>query len=124
MKRSLKRPAIRLPACETHRNIVGEMTHTGYNNYCHESGVHGLYRERGDTLDLLVVHAQQPGTGQFRAFIAACKAVYPVICVWQIWNDNLPAILARYGFIPARNIERDGEHVSGMCWTRRELKIV
>lgn len=122
MKRARQNPGIRLPGTVTHRNIIGEMMHTGYHNYLHKSGIHGLYRERGATLDLLVVHAQRPGTGQFRAFIAACQAVYPVICVWQIWNPGLPAMLTRYGFVPARHVERDGEHVSGMCWTRAETK--
>ena len=81
-------------------------------------GIDGLMSEKGPDLELLAVYAGEPGTGQFRRFISACKEKYSRVAVLEIWNEELPAILTRYGFTPFERTNPDGEHITGMEWNK------
>ncbi len=61
-------------------------------------GMNGLAREEPGWLDILAVDADEPGTGQFRRFIAACQESYQVIRIWEVWNPIVADALGRYGF--------------------------
>lgn len=91
---------------------------TGWNRFTSKQGIDGLMRINGLDLELLAVFAAKPGTGQFRRFITACKGKFDTVAVWEIWNDDLPTILTRYGFIPVEKTEDDGEVIRGFCWKR------
>jgi hypothetical protein len=83
-------------------------------------GIEGLMRlTHGDReIELLAVRATQPGTGQFRRFIAACQTKFDRVAIWNVWNGELPAILQRYGFTPCEQTEADGEKMEGLAWRR------
>jgi len=90
---------------------------TGWRSFKSAQGIDGLMRIKGHDLELLAVTAGDPGKGQFRRFVAACKQKHDSICIWAIWNDDLPAILRRYGFRPHSIHEPDGELLEGYLWT-------
>ena len=96
---------------------VGMMLGTGYMRFASPLGVDGLVRTNSTKkLELLAVVSTEEGKGNFRRFIAACKERYACICVWEDWNPLLAPMLERYGFKPARQMEWDGEWVSGWQW--------
>lgn len=74
------------------------LLNTGYNRFESVHGIDGLAKTSDSRLDLLALIATNPGQGQFRSFVAACKKQFEVIVVWQIWNPDLRAALERYGF--------------------------
>ena len=80
-------------------------------------GVNGLVQVRSPRLDILAVIASQPGTGQFRAFIAQAKTEFDTICIWECWNPLLPEILPRYGFQPATDFI-DHQQLTGFRWDK------
>jgi len=84
------------------------------------SGIHGQAWTEGRNLHLLSVLATEPGTGQFRCFIEACKAEYDSVSVWVIFNPDLAGILRKYGFRRARKTESGGEVLTGYRWQRSE----
>lgn len=99
----------------TKDNVWGVLLDTGYREFQSPSGIQGLYKESPTRLDLLAVAATEPGTGQFRRFIAACKGRYDTICVWEIMNPELNGILKRYGFETTTEQE-NGETLDGWKW--------
>ncbi len=99
----------------TKDNIWGTLLNTGYREFQSPLGIQGLYKESPARLDLLAVAATEPGTGQFRRFIAACKGRYATIFVWEIMNPELNGILKRYGFEVA-NEQENGETIEGWKW--------
>src|ERR1700735_1995314 len=74
-----------------------------------EHGIHGQSWVLGRDLHLLTVVATDPGTGQLRRFLEACKDEYESVSVWHIMNPVLAGILKRYGFKRAKKVEPDGE---------------
>lgn len=87
---------------------------TGYSRFESPSGLRGLAKVHGRRLDLLVVDASRPGTGQFRAFIDAAKREFDMIYLWEVWNPALDLILQRYGFRACREADLDtGEILDG-----------
>jgi hypothetical protein len=99
-------------------DITADMLGTGYSKFAHSSGIEGLCKSNGDRLDILALHADVPGTGQFRVFIGEAKKTYRTICIWEIWNTWLEPVLDRYGFSPETEITSWGESVSGMRWDK------
>lgn len=81
-----------------------------------EHGIHGQAWVEGTRLHILSVIATNPGTGQLRRFIKACKTEYSHVYVWEIMNPELGRILRRYGFTKARRVEPDGEVLTGYKW--------
>jgi hypothetical protein len=109
------------PACEITSqtpDLVAQILHTRYDRFLSRSGIDGLCRITGRKIEILAVHAANPGTGRFRRFIHALKKEYDTICVWQIHNPIVEACLLRYGFAPEFQIEGDGEEVNGLRWDR------
>jgi hypothetical protein len=96
---------------------VGEALGTGFGRFVSPLGVDGLVKVRSPRLDILFVGTSQPGTGQFRRFIAQAKTEFDIICIWEIWNDQLKTVLPRYGFLPATDFQ-DGEQLTGFRWDR------
>lgn len=88
---------------------------TGFRRFNSHQGIDGLMRISGYDLELLAVHATRPGTGQFRRFVTACKAKFDTIAIWHVWNNDLPAILLRYGFSPYEKTEKQ-ENLIGFRW--------
>ena len=85
-------------------------------------GISGLALVRGRRLDILVVYADQPGRGQCRAFVAACKRRYDTITVWSVWSPILEAALLRWSFtvIEEWHFHPDSQYefAKGYRWTR------
>lgn len=102
---------------------TGEMLGSPYMQYHTAGGLDGLARVRdGTALEILFVGTSQPGTGQFRAFIAAAKGRFVSIVFWEIWNPGLTIILTKYGFNPCTGPDEklDGtpSRVDGMRWLK------
>lgn len=90
---------------------------TGYSRFESATGVRGLAKVHGCRLDLLVVDACQPGTGQFRAFVDTAKREFETIYLWEVWNATLGLILQRYGFRACREADLEtGEMLDGYCY--------
>lgn len=102
---------------ETYQDAVGAILGTGYLCFASPTGVRGLARPNGTRLDILAVNSVEMKQGRFRAFIAACKAEFTVVTVWEIWNPFLAEVLSRYGFVAVAEVEQ-GESLTGMRWTR------
>jgi hypothetical protein len=79
--------------------------------------VHGLARVDEKRIDLLAVVALVSGRGDFGRFIDELKASYETICVWEIWNEGLKAMLLRRSFKAVRE-EVDGDLVQGVRWDK------
>lgn len=99
--------------CETQ---IGNLLGTGYQAFVSRSGITGLAKVEPAHIEVLAVHALIPGTGQFRDFIAGLKKEFPVISVYEIWNEQVSAALTRYGFKPVSFVTTWGEPVTGMRW--------
>lgn len=103
--------------------VIGELapfaTATG-TEFCtfHTSTIHGLARVDEKRIDLLAVVAVISGRGDFARFLDELKANYETICVWEIWNRELNAMLLRRGFAAVRE-EVDGDLVQGVRWDKR-----
>jgi hypothetical protein len=93
---------------------------TGYRNFSSRTGIEGLGRVQGDTLDLLAVATRTPGRGQFRDFMRLAKAEFAAIELWAVGNAQLAQALRRYGFTPCRRVEPWGERVAGFRWTKKQ----
>ena len=65
---------------------VGVILRTGYFRFESPLGVSGLAKVIGRELDILVVIAEQKGTGQFRRFIEDCKTRFDSISILEDWN--------------------------------------
>jgi len=97
---------------------ASQMLGTGYLRFYSEAGVHGLAKIVGLTeLHVLAVSSVTPGTGQFRRFLALCKADCQAVYVWEVWNEELAKTLGRHGFV-ACDGEHKGEKLTGMVWNR------
>jgi hypothetical protein len=77
---------------------IAEFLGTGFDRFETSSGLHGLAKVTGDTLEVLAVMSPNPGTGQFREFIRATKEIYRTVTVLEDWNPIVTAALQRYGF--------------------------
>lgn len=99
----------------------GQILGTGYNRFKSPLGIDGLAKWNGERFDLLAVHAANPGTGQFRNWLAQVREQFKTVCVWQIENPALEAALKRYGFTPEVEIDRFGEVLTGLRWDKPEV---
>lgn len=99
---------------------IGQMLGTFFNRFESRAGIGGLAKVSPDslTLELLAVHSATPGTGQFRRFIANCKAHYHTICVWHVSNPLLDKVLPRYGFNREVTVDGYGETLTGWRWDK------
>ena len=96
---------------------ISSLLGTGYEKFRSPTGLNGLAKDSDERLDLLVVDATIPGTGQFRTFIEKAKLEYETICVWEVWNKDLRPILERYGFFPYHETDPDtDEPLEGYRW--------
>lgn len=91
----------------------GVILGTGYMRFTTDIGIDGLAKINGDRLDVLAVHAETPGKGQFRKFIEECKNNFREICVWEDFNPIVGVALKRYGFEPTMEVEFGGVIVDG-----------
>lgn len=66
--------------------------------FTHSAGCDGLARSDNIHLEILAIHAKNPGTGQLREFIKQAKARFATITVFEIMNQRLEEALTRYGF--------------------------
>jgi hypothetical protein len=96
---------------------VGEALGTGYVRFVSPLGVDGLVKVRSPRLDILFIGTSHPGTGQFRRFIQQAKTEFDIICIWEIWSDQLKIVLPRYSFLPATDFQ-DGEQLTGYRWNK------
>lgn len=102
--------------------VVGELApfavSTG-TQFCsfNTSTIHGLARVDDRRIDLLAVVAVVSGRGDFRKFLDELRANYDTICFWEIWNQDLNAMLLRRGFTVVRE-PVDGDLVQGLRWDR------
>lgn len=87
---------------------VGVLLGTGFNRFTTAGGIDGLGKITGKRLDLLAIVALDPGTGQFRRFIAEAKTHFDTIAILHDWNPLMPEILKRYGFRPIVCEQHDG----------------
>lgn len=98
---------------------VADMLGTGYQRFISDSGVHGLCKVvDGTELHILAVSAIRPGTGQFRKFMALCRAELGALYFWEVWNTSLAKTLARYEFVVCDG-EWKGEKLTGMVWRKK-----
>lgn len=97
--------------------MLGKTTPTNLERFESETGIHGQLWRKGRNVNLLTVMATEPGSGQFRRFIEACKAEYDCIGVWMIFNRDLASVLRRYGFKQATCVH-DGAKLRGYRWRR------
>lgn len=93
-----------------------------YHRFTTQEGVGGLAKWTKDRLDILAVHSDVEGKGNFRGFIARCQREFSTICIWEVWNLSLGQALERYGFKDETEIHGDGEIVSGMRWDKQTTK--
>lgn len=99
---------------------VAEILGTGFNRFSTPAGVEGLAKEFGDRLDILAVASRVQGQGLFRSFILNAQLHYQTIYVWEVWNEVVEQALQRYGFVRARERDRDsGETLQGWRWDAR-----
>jgi hypothetical protein len=91
-----------------------------YHRFHTDNGIGGLAKWKwgGKELDILAVHSDNPGQGQFRRFIQWAQARFTTIRVWHISEPWLMQALARYGFSAETDISGDGEVMEGMRWDR------
>lgn len=106
------------PLGQTSLDHVSLMLSTGMHNFVSPHGIEGLAHDQITRLSLLAVYANKPGTGQFRSFIAACKTHWPSIVIWHVDNPDLRMALLRYGFIPHRETDWNGDELNGFQWKR------
>jgi hypothetical protein len=98
-----------------------KMLGSGFMRFASPFGIKGGARESANRVDLVAVGSDEEGTGHFRAFIRHCQANYATICVWELWDDALSAVLRRYGFQPALETDQFESMVRGWRWDRSEL---
>lgn len=95
---------------------------TGYVRFSSQTGIDGLAKLVGHTLEILAVHARKQGTGQFRNFITQAKEEYLTIKLWHVWNPFLEAALDRYGFRLVKErvvfVDASSEVIEGWRWDR------
>jgi len=99
-----------------------EILGPGYMRFASPFGVKGVARESADRVDFVCLVLDEEGKGNFRAFIRHCQATYRTICVWEVWNHAIAAVLQRHGFQQALALESEqfGE-ARGWRWDRNEL---
>lgn len=82
-------------------------------------GISGLARFRitknqEPAIELLVINASKPRSGQFRSFLAEAQREFACIMIWAIMNKEFNGALLRYGFSPVWDEERE----PGLAWVR------
>jgi hypothetical protein len=106
---------------QTNKHWISTMFGTDYMQFQSPIGVGGLAKERNESwLDVLAVHSDNPGSGQFREFIKLCKEEYKTVCFWVDMNPDLGKILTRYGFTPEVDVLGSGETVDGWRWDKKQ----
>lgn len=83
-------------------------------------GVGGLAFVELDLLLILAIHADSPGQGQFKAFLARAKEVFNIIVFLEVTNKRFKQGLAKRGFVAARiMINEDRSDITrGMTWKK------
>ncbi len=91
----------------------GQILGTRFECFESTTGLDGLAKIKGSRLDLLAVVSKRDGA--FRNFIARAKTEFTTVCIWEVWNNELPAVLKRYGFQEVAQIDEDTfENLT--CW--------
>jgi hypothetical protein len=91
---------------------------TGFGEYRSPTGIHGLAKAdlQKKELQLLVVMATRPGTGQFREFMTQCKTAYDHIRFWDVFARQLVNCLPRYGFERGWDLDPEGKKAEVWDW--------
>lgn len=93
---------------------------TNFKDFKSPLGLHGQCCVKGNTIDVLSMFANSPGSGQCRRFIKELKALYDEVHVLSVWNKELQAALGRYGFTQHTRVDPvDGEEID--CWTWNKI---
>lgn len=100
----------------TSPHYISQALGTGFEQFHSPTGISGLAKENKGRLEILAVDADNPGHGQFRAFIAQMKQAYLVIVVWFVGNPDLESALERYGFKRHSETDNQGEFLEGWKW--------
>ena len=99
-----------------------QLAGSDYYAFRTRAGLEGLARVAGGALEVLAVGTRTPGRGRFRAFIAAAKAQFATITIWEVWAPELVPVLARYGFSPCTGasltLEGRPAAIRGFRWQR------
>ncbi len=99
-------------------DLTSQILGTRYLRFESACGIIGLARPNEDRLDILALMAVHEGRGSFRQFIIEAKQEYRTICIWEVWNPILESALKRYGFMPEKEIQGNGEVVEGWRWDK------
>lgn len=94
---------------------IGVLLKTGFQRFSAPCGVDGLCCVSVNRLEILAVHARQPGRGAFRELLGKAKRHFKVIVIFEVWNERLKEFLLREGF-QSETIQRDGEIVEAYRW--------
>lgn len=96
---------------------VSEMMGLPSKKFVSLFGVGGLAEFTDTRLDLIAVHSDNPGHGQFRRFMESCKNHFQEVYVWEISNPWLPKALMKYGFVDTSGKPGD-IFATGMVWRK------
>lgn len=104
---------------ELRANAISEFLRSPYKEFGPAGGIRGLASVDDDnTLNLVAILSDDPGQGNFRDFMKECKTHYPAIRVWAVLNEDLPAVLTRYGFTKGHDMGYDGKMEEVWDWKR------
>lgn len=99
---------------------VSKAFKTDYERFESPMKIAGLVRMRSPRkLEFLAILSIEPGKGNFRRFLEACKERTDCICFWEILSPVMKSMLERYGFEPARTYELK-EEITGMQWCKHK----
>lgn len=100
---------------------AGLLLGTGFMRFTTKLGIDGLALESNDHIDILAVHSDDPGKGNFRKFLIELRARYHSINFLSVQNDILRDSLVRGYFKPTQFIGTDGVIVAAMGW-KKEMR--
>ncbi len=79
---------------------VSELLKTGMMRFSIETGVHGLFRETGNTLEVLAIESRDKNRGHVREFMLQACRDYEHVKILYVWNPVFAEALDRWGFRP------------------------
>lgn len=103
---------------ELHAHWSSQITGSHFRQFFWDGGMDGLAHVEGSELHLLALCSATIRSGCFREFIRQCKDAYPFIRIWCVINDDLPAILGRYGFHKGHDVDKFGEMQEVWDWRK------
>ena len=79
----------------------------------------GLAFVAGHDIEIAMIMAHNPGTGQFRDFVQRLKWNYDFVRFWALMNEGLASTLLRYGFTSGHDIDEYGQTTNCMDWVKQ-----